>query len=277
MPIDQFTAIDSHRYIAFPLTNAGAFDLSEDLCGGGVQELYEGVEFIAPTAFDLTLGAPRAIPVIAQGQVWTTFQLPSIDPKTGVLRTAYDKLSLHALLADTLVDTVGEAKLTGIDTDHAGQEKLVGLFLTQLQAHDEAGNNVNVSTILNRVRIVPNWPGYNDAAMIKEYQLSLSRSTKRLWGETYTEVTHGHTSSVGDRVVSQYKFNMGAWMGNAEYTTFNLPSDKKSRTAASCKVWDFVTGATRAGSWDAATDASVFTPSVLVADGTVLVCSYEYE
>jgi hypothetical protein len=277
MTLDQFTSIDSHRYIAFPLNNDGSLDLTEDVCGGGVQDLYEGTEFIAPTAFDLNLGGPRQIPVVAQGQVWTTFMLPSIDAKTGVLRTAYDKFSLHALLADTLVDTVGEAKLLGIDTDKAGQEKLVGLLLTQLQAHDEAGNTVNVSTILNRVRIVANWPGYVDTAMIKEYQLSLSRSTKRLWGETYAEGTHGHTSSVGDRVLSQYKFNLGFWMGNGEYTTFHLPADKLARTNSAVKVWDFSTGAARAGSWDAATNASVFTPSVLVPDGIVMACAYEYE
>ncbi len=275
MTIDQYTAIDSHRYIAFPLLNDGTFDLTDDACGGGVIHLYEGVEFIAPTAFDLNLGAPRAIPVIAQGQVWTTFQLPSIDAKTGVLRTAYDKLSLHALLADTLVDTVGEAKLVGIDTDHAGQEKLVGLLLTQLQAHDEAGNNVNVSTLLNRVRIVPNWPGYNDAAMVKEYQLSLSRSTKRLWGETYSETTHGHTSSVGDKVISQYLWTMGVWQGNNVDTVFFLPADKPSRSAGSAKVWDFATGAARAGTWNTA--RTRFTPNVKPPDGITMVCTYEYE
>jgi len=272
--LDKYTSIDIYRVIAFPLNNDGTFDLTEDGCGGGVIHLYEGIEFEAPTSFELNFGAVRQIPVVAQGQVQTTFMLPSIDPKTAVIRTAYDKLTLHALLSDTTVDTVGASKWLGMDTDKAGQEKMVGLHLSQLQTHDESGNSIWRNNVINRARISPNWPGYTDAAMIKEYSLSLSRSTKRLWGETYAETTHGHTEAVGDNGLSEYKLCIGVWMGNNVDTVFFLPADKPSRSAGTAKVWDFATGAARAGTWNTA--RTRFTPSVKPPDGIVLVATYEY-
>ncbi len=276
MTLDTYDAIDTYRVIAFPLNNDGTLDLTEDVCGGGVQDLYEGIEFEGPISFEMSFGSVRQIPVIAQGQVQDTFMLPSIDPKTAILRCVYDKLSLHALLTNTKVDTVGAGQWVGMDTDQAGNEKLVGLLLAQLMAHDKSGNTVWRNNILNRARISPNWPGYSDAAMVKEYTMSLSRSTKRLWGESYSLATHGHTEAVGDNGITEYKLNLGFWMGNGEYTTFHLPSGKPARLSSTAKVWDMTTGATRAGAWDAATDSSIFTPTVMPADGLVMACVYEY-
>jgi len=272
--LDSYTSIDIYRVIAFPLNNDGSFDLTEEVCGGGVFNLYEGIEFEAPTSFELNFGAPRQIPVVAQGQVQTTFLLPSIDPKSAVIRTAYDKLTLHALLANTSVDTVGASKWLGMDTDKAGQEKMVGLHLSQLQTHDQSGNSVWRNNVINRARISPNWPGYTDTAMIKEYSLSLSRSQKRLWGETYIAGTHGHTEAVGDNGLSEYKFCIGVWMGNGFDTDFFLPVDKPSRSAGSCKVWNFTAGAAEPGAWNGA--RTIFVPTTPPSDGEVLVPAYEF-
>jgi hypothetical protein len=275
--LDKYDAIDIYRVVAYPLNNDGTFDLTEDLCGGGVQDLYEGIEFEAPTSFEMNFGTPRQVPVLAQGQVQDTFMLPSIDPKTAILRTAYDYQTLQALLTNTKVDTVGASKWVGMDTDQAGNEKLVGLLLSQLQAHDESGNTVWHNYVLNRARIMPNHPGFSDAVNVKEYNMALSRSSKRLFGDTYTLATHGYEEAVGNDGLSEYKFNIGIWMGNGEYTTFNLPSGKPARVTSAAKVWDQTTGATRAGAWDAATDALVFTPTVMPADGTIMVVTYEYD
>lgn len=277
MPLDTFTALDVHRVVAFPLNNNGTFNLTEDLCGGGVQDLYEGVEFEGPVGFDVSFGAPRQIPVVAQGQVQATFILPSIEARTGVLRCAYDKLTLDAMLAGLSVDTVGETKLLPEDTDKSGQEILTALLLQQLQAKDDDGSLVWRSDIVHRATVVPSPTGYSAEVLVKEYNLAMSRSSKRMWGESYSLSTHGCLEATKDIAVSSYKFNIGVWMGNGEYTTFNLPAGKPAKTSAKAKVWDFTTGAARAGAWDAATDASIFTPSVMPADGTVLVVTYEHE
>ena len=274
--LDGYTAIDVFRSIGFPLNNDGSFDVDEDPSGGGVQDLYEGIEFTAPVGLDFNLGEPRQIPVVAQGQVQTTFNLPSIDAKTAILRAAYEKLSTDATLTATKVDTIGEMKAMGIDNDKSGQEKLMAFMLAQLQAHDEDGSTIWSNVLLSRTRIKPNRPNISAEPTVKEYRMTLSRSSKRMWGESYSEATHGRTEDVGDVVLSEYKLNTGVWVGNGEYTEFNLPAARPAFTSAKAKVWDYSTGAARAGAWDAATDSLVFTPTALVADGTVLFVTYEY-
>lgn len=274
--LDGYTAIDMSLARGFPLLNDGSFDVDQDLCGGGVQELYEGIEFLAPTGLDFNLGNVRYVPVIAQGQVQTTFQLPSIDAKSATLRAAYEKFSTDVLLTNTKTDTIGEAVAMGIDNDKSGQEKLMAFVASQLQAHDTDDANIWANILLHRCRIRPNRPSLGDTPMAKEYTMSLGRSTKRMWGETYTESTHGRTEDIGDVVLTQYKLGVGIWMGNGEYADFVLPANKLARTSAAAKVWDFATGGARAGSWDASTDAEIFTPSVLVADQAVLFVTYQY-
>ena len=275
--LDGYTAIDLYRAIGFPLNNDGSFDVTEDASGGGIQDLYEGIEFLAPVGLEFSLGSPRQIPVVAQGQVQTTFNLPSVDPKTAILRAAYEKLSTDAVLTDTVVDTIGSMKAMGIDNDKSGQEKLMAFFTSQLQSHDEDGNSIWANVTLNRVRMKPNRPTISADPLAKEYSMTLSRSTKRIWGEVYTELTHGRTEDIGDVILSQDKLGLGVWMGNGEYTDFNLPADKPAVTSARAKVWDVQTGAARAGTWDAVNGSLVFTPTVLLADGNFLFVTYEYE
>ncbi len=276
--LDGYTAIDVYRAVGFPLNNDGTFAVpTEDPSGGGVKTLYEGIEFLAPTGLEFSLGEPRAIPVIAQGQVLTTFNLPSTDAKTATLSASYEKFSVDTTLTDTKVDTVGGLKLMGIDNDKSGLERLMGFYISQLQTHSEDGDSIWASVALNRVRIKPNKTNYTSDPLAKQYNMTLSRSTKRLWGQTYSESTHGRTSDIGDSILSEYKLNMGLWVGNAEYTSFDLPADKLAVSTAKATVYDVATGAARAGSWNASTNSLTFTPTVLLPDNTVLFVVYEYE
>jgi hypothetical protein len=223
--LDIYTALDVYRVVAFPLLNDGTFDLTENVCGGGVTDLYEGVEFEGPVGFDVSFGAPRQIPVVAQGQVQATFILPSIEARTGVLRSSYDKLTLSAMLGGTMVDTVGATNLLPEDTDQSGQETLVALMLQQLQAKNDGGDLIWRSDVIHRATIVPSPTGYSAEVMVKEYQIAMSRSSKRMWGESYALATHGCLEATKDIILSDYKFNIGIWMGSAG----PLSSDWKAR------------------------------------------------
>jgi hypothetical protein len=269
--IDTYTSIDVNRVTAFPLTNAGLFDLA-----GPQAALYEGVEFQGPVGFDVSFGAPRQIPVVAQGQVQATFILPSIEARTGLLRCAYDSLALSAMLGGTIVDTIGTAKAVAEDTDKSGQETLVALFLQQLQAKDQDGALIWRSDIIPRATIVPSPTSYTADVMIKEYQIGMSRSSKRMWGETYTLATHGCTEATKDIGLSAYQMNIGVWVGDNIVTAFTLPAGKPANLQASAKVWDYATGAARAGAWNnGGVLSTTFTPSVKPGVNEVLVCVYE--
>lgn len=271
--LDGYTAIDIYRAVGFVLNNDGTFLLPTT----DSQELYEGITFPAPVGLDFSLGEIRSVPVIAQGQVQTTFNLPSTDAKTATLRGAYEKLSVDASLTGTVVDTIGAMKAMGIDNDKQGQEKLVALAVAQLQSHDESGNSIWSNILLHRARIKPNRPSLTSDPLAKEYMMTLSRSQKRMWGETYSSVTHGRTEDIGDVMLSQDKLALGFWYGNGAYLSFNLPSDKLAVTSARAKVWDVATGAVRDGAWDVATNSAVFTPTVILGIDEVLFVTYEYE
>jgi len=275
--LDGYTAIDVYRAVGFVLNNDGTFDLpTEDPSGGGIQDLYEGIAFPAPVGLEFSLGEIRSIPVIAQGQVQTTFNLPSTDAKTAKLSGAYEKLSVDAALTGTVIDTIGAMKAMGIDNDKQGQEKLVAFAIAQLQSHDESGNTIWSNILLHRTRIKPNRPSLSADPLAREYLRTLSRSQKRMWGDSYVEGTHGRTEDIGDVILPQDNLALGIWVGNNEYTTFNLPTDKPAVTSARAKVWDVTTGAARAGTWDAVTSSAVFTPTVKPADGDILFVTYEY-
>ena len=277
MTLDAYTALDVNRVAAFPLNNDGTFDLTSiNLCDtNGVQDLYEGVEFAGPVGFDVSFGAPRQIPVVAQGQVQATFILPSIEPRTGVLRCAYDKFSLNAMLTGLAVDTIAEAKAYPEDTDRSGQETLVALLLQQLQAKDDDGSLVWHSDVIHRATIVPDPLSYSAEPGVKVYNMAMSRSSKRMWGESYAMNVHKCLEATKDTVISSYQWNIGIWCGDNSLTTFNLPTGKLAKTSAKAKVWNFATGAEEPGAWDASVNAEVFTPTTPPADGEVLVVTYE--
>lgn len=270
--LDGYTAIDIYIAKGFLLNNDGSFN-TDDVDGAN---LFEGIDFLAPVGLDFSLGEPRSIPVVAQGQVQTTFNLPSTDPKTAILRAAYEKFSVDKTLTGTKVDTIGAMKAMGIDNNKSGQEKLMAFMVSQLQSHDEDGNSIWANVLLNRTRIKPNRPNLSSDPLAKEYSMTLSRSTKRIWGESYSETTHGRTEDIGDVVLSQDKLNVGIWLGDNVITAFDLPAAKPAITSDRAKVWDFATGAARAGAWDNAEDALTFTPTVKPGVGEVLIVTYEY-
>jgi len=181
-----------------------------------------------------------------------------INLKGGVAKTISSVNIAHIL------STVHGYKVLIIDNDKQGQEKLIAFAVSQLQSHDESGNSIWSNILLHRTRIKPNRPSLTADSMEKEYMMTLSRSQKRMWGETYTANTHGRTEDIGDVILSQDKLALGIWVGNNEYTTFHLPVDKLAVTSARAKVWDVATGAVRAGTWDVATNSAVYPSSVIV-------------
>lgn len=266
MALDIVTAIDVYRVVAFPLGADGSLPSVDE-------SPYEGVEFTGPVSFEFNLGAPRTIPVVAQGRVLDTFLLPSIEAKTGTLRCAYDVQTLNAMLTGVNQTTVGEAKVIDEGTDKEGQEILVGLLLQQLQAHNESGLTVWRTDIIPRARLTPSNPAMNAEALTKEYTMVAASSAKRLWYETLTVATHGCTSAHKQNVITEYKLNIIGWTGDGATTTFNFPADKEPVENAKVKVYNFTTGLVVAGALNVYPE---WVASVAPTSGAKLACVYEY-
>lgn len=273
MTLDTSWGLDIYRVVLFPLFTSGNNK-------GGIKAVdetaFEGFEVPGPTSFEFSFGNPRTIANTSQGQVNDTIILPSLDPKTGVLRCSYNSQELNALLTGVSITTVGAAKVMDEGTSQEGQEIQCGILLQQLVSHDDSGNVVWVSEVCPRATLVPSPVNYNENALVKEYNIGLSKSTKRLWGETLTMAIHKCTKAIKSNVVSDNKFNVIGWLGDNVATDFTLPADKVAKTSAAAKVWNFYTGVEETGVWDASTEALTFTPTVKPALDELLICTYEW-
>lgn len=273
MTLDTAWGLDIYRVVLFPLFTSGTNK-------GGMQAVdenaYEGVEVTGPVSFEFNFGTPRTIPNVSQGRVNDTIILPSLDAKTGVLRCSYNSQTLNALLTGVEVTTVGAANVMDEGTDLEGQEIQCGLLLQQLVSHDDEGNVVWVTEACPKATLVPNPVNYNENALVKEYNIALSQSTKRLWGELLAAGTHGNTKTIKSNVVSNNKFNVIGWLGDNVATVFNLPTDKPGKTSAAAKVWNFASGVEETGTWDNSTTPTAFTPTVKPSASELLICTYEW-
>jgi len=273
MTLDTAWGLDIYRVVLFPLITSGTNK-------GGIsavdESAYEGLEVPGPVSFEFNFGNPITIANTSQGRVNDTIILPSKDPKTGVMRCSYNSQTLNAMLTGVNITTVGAAKVMEDGTSREGQEIQCGLLLQQLVSHDDDGNVVWVSEVCPKATLVPSPVNYNENALVKEYNIALSQSPKRLWGETLTIATHNCTKAVKSNVISDDKFNVIGWLGDNVATEFTLPADKVAKTSAAAKVWNYYTGVEETGAWDASINADTFTPTVKPAAGELLICTYEW-
>lgn len=264
--------IDLYRVVLFPLWTSGTNKGGPFGVAGAAA--YEGVEVIGPVAFEPNFGSPRTFANVSQGQVNDTIVKASIDPKTAVLRTSYDSNTIAAMIANINIITMGESKVLGGETEKTGREIPVGVMI-QMDGHDEDDNPAHITDFYHKAQLTPSPVTHNDSPITKEYTLSLSRVSKRIWGDVLSVATHKHTSEVYAHDLAEGVFNVITWLGDNIVTAFTLPTSKPALTSAKAKVWDYLTGAARAGTWDVATGSATFTPTVKPTDGLLMVCTYE--
>jgi hypothetical protein len=269
-PSDITWGLDVYRIVAFPLSSTGAL-LATDTAP------YEGVEFAGPKSFVPNLGAVRNIVNVSQGKVNDTIHLPSIDPKTAELRCSYDKQTLDALLSNTNKTTLGEGTVTHFGTDKEGTEILCGLVASQLISHDDDGLVVWRHYIVARATIVPSPVNFDENALEKVYQVTMSAATRELWGKTLTIAAEGCTKSTMTQLVTENNWAVMAWLADGTEPTFYFPADKPPVSAAKTKLWNFATGADVAFALVDDSYGEGVTPTVLPANNTLLIATYEWD
>lgn len=264
--------VEVYRATFFPINSDGSIAAPDYPVAA--ETPYEGLEFLGPRSLTLNLGAPRAIVNVAQGRVQDTIYLPSIDPKTGEFHLSYIDQDTFAELSAVKVRTIGGGKAMPFGTDKQGLE-IDGVFLiSQLVFHDEDGVTKWHNYILPRTRGIVTMPSFTDAAIDVTVNLSLSPSTKHIWGTTLTEADDGCLSMTGLDHQTDDKFNIVAWLADGVETTFLLPTNRPSAStrATTFKVYNFTTGLVVAGTPGAAS----FVADSVPADGVVLIGVYEF-
>lgn len=273
MAFDIDWGVELDRVVLYPLFTSGTNK-------GGMQAVdenaFEGYEVPGPVSLDFSFGNPRTIPNVSRGRVNDTIILPSIDPKTAVLVGSYNSQTINALLTGAIVNTMGLASVMPETTSEEGNEIQCAMLVQQLVSHNDDGDLICVSEFFTKVTLVPQKANYGANATAKNYQIAFAQPAKYAWGESLTLATHGATKAASAHIQTNGRFNAVGWMGGCLEADFMLPTDKPALTSSTAKVWNYVTGVAEAGTWDAATDAAIFTPTVVPSTGELLVCTYEY-
>ena len=266
---------DVYRAVFFPINNVGGVD-HPGYPTFAAADAYEGLEFSGPKNLILNLGAPRPIVNVSQGKVNDTIYLPSIEAKTAEFHLSYIDQVTFAALSAVKTRIVGGGRSMAFGTDKQGLE-IDGTFLiSQLAFHDGDGVSQWHNYILPRVRAIVNMPSFDENAIDVTVNLSLSKSTKHVWGQSLTELTDGALSMHGLDHITWDRFNIVAWLADGVEDTFLFPTDKPALTnfATTFELWDYNAGTEVTGGITKSETGVVYGSAP--ADGKLLIAIYEY-
>lgn len=233
---------DVYRAVFFPIRSDGGIDAPEYPVAA--ETPYEGLEFAGPKSLTLNLGAPRTVVNISQGAVQDTIYLPSIDAKTAEFHVSYVDQVTFAVLGDVKSRVIGGGRGMPMGTDKQGLEISGTFMISQLAWHDGDGVEAWHNYLIPRTKAIVQWPSFNDAAIDVTIALSLSSSSKHIWGQALSEANDGATKMHAWDHQTFERFNIVAWLADGAETTFLLPTDKPALAnfADTFTLWDYSAG-----------------------------------
>jgi len=236
----------------FPLKSDGTIDAPPYPVAA--ETPYEGLTLGKAKTLQPNLGAPRTIPVVAQGRVQTTFILPPTDAKTAELHLAYIDMEVFAELSKVKTRTIGGARGMAAGTNKQGLELSGAMLVSQLQFHTDDGLDAWHSYLFPRVKAAITWPAFNENPIDVTVTMSLSSAKKHLWGAALTEADDGATEFAMWPFQTWGLPNIVAWVGDAAETTFLLPADAQANSTFvdTFVVYNSTTGAVISGTPSAA-------------------------
>jgi hypothetical protein len=268
--------VDVYRAVFFPINTSGGID-HPGYPTLAAADAYEGLEFTGPKSLSLNLGAPRAVTNVAQGRVQDTIYLPSIEAKTAEFHLSYIDQLTFAALSSVKTGIRGAGRYMPFGTDKQGLE-IDGIFMiSQLAFHDGDGVTQWHNYILPRARGIVNMPSFDENAIDVTVNLSLSASTKHVWGAALSEANDGALKMHGLDHLTWDRFNIVAWLADGAEDEFLFPTNKQavSTFANSFEVWDYNAGTEITANITKSATGVKFT-SAAPAASKLLIGIYEY-
>jgi hypothetical protein len=213
---------------------------------------------------------------VAQGRVQDTIYLPSTDAKTAEFHLSNIDQVMFAALSAVKTRLIGGGRGMPFGTDKQGLE-IDGIFLiSQLAFHDNDGVSQWHNYILPRVRAVVTMPSFDENAIDVVVNLSLSPSSKHVWGQALSEANDGALSMTGFDHITWDRFNIYAWLADGTEDTFLFPANEQalSNFATTFELWDYNAGTeVTSGITKSATGVVYAAPP---AANKLLIALYEY-
>jgi hypothetical protein len=240
---------------------------------------YYGIEFAGTKVLTINDPAPRVIPHVGNDRVLAKQVLPPTEALNGELHIDKKYDILDALVSGTLLQTIGEALVTGIATSKRGFEpSLAALAYSYAVDDDLASPNYGADEwdgrIFPRVNIFLRETGYGAEANERLYSLTPMICTTHIWGIQFSLANEGFVTAEMIPILTQGKPTIVSWIGNGTVKAFPFDGNKPAK--ATTKV-DIVTknGVLAAPTTDyvAYTSGVIFTTPP--AANAVVTCFYE--
>jgi hypothetical protein len=232
--------------------------------------VYEGVEFEGGKAWTLNTPDVRRISHVGNDRVLGLDFLPPVEGLTAELRVATENQPLNAILMGVTEFTVGEAKMLAWMTENQGSEPDVGLLLYQQSLDKSTRLRRWRFNIAPKSRCIPALANMDENASEVPYNVALPPTTNHLWGTALADGTEGATEAALIEGMSESRPKIVAWKADGVATSFLFNTDYPAVNVNKMVVW--ANGVVQSET-DAVTGVTFAAPP---ADGTMIVCFYEY-
>lgn len=260
--------IDSNGFMVGSTTSAPA----QTAAGSGMIAL-TGIKEAAPTVPE-----QEVVQSTGDDTVIAEFDFSNTTSRSFVAEFAVGNLDLDALLQGTLVETVGEAKMTGLDVLNPAELNVCVIIQSRAKKQDAGvvGQKGWSGIIIPIASAKPLGRGGFSERSPGSFRLQITPQTagNHPWGVTIAEANAGTTGQKFTEFDSEYPLTMHAHTGNGALQTFTL--DKKPISPAKTAILSNRNSIATA-SVSTSLPYSFTTSATAPIGGSQIVTLYEYD
>jgi hypothetical protein len=196
------------------------------IVGNSVSVPYEGVDFAGKKAWALTIPPQRRIDHINADRVGASDFLPPVTGASGKINVSADNMPLDAIATQNKEVVVGESETIQMLSSNQGYENYVALFLYQ-QAEDYLTRlRTWRSFLIPRAKVIPLSGGFADREVDLVYDILITPASTNIFGVALTTGVDGAIDAQLERVMTQGRPAIAAWIGDGYTALFSFPADK---------------------------------------------------
>lgn len=190
--------------------------------------VYPGVQIIGAINLGMNEPPPRVFQFPGDDSTVGSASLPAVEVEAGQLTASPWIFSITSLLEGTKVRTLGDMVAIGRGSGRSGPR--VGILSYQASVDLDTGGQKWHTIIYPSVKLVPIGQGFAEGPQPITYQITPTKVSKHLWGETFTIEDDGFLKSVKTELDSFGKPMLFRCIGDGAETTYNFPFTARAGT-----------------------------------------------
>lgn len=181
---------------------------------------------LGATTAPVQLTEPDSVPIPGDNTTLGQFQFPSSDLPAVVIEFSVRDLVFEAIASGAVVEILDTDAYAIENQPDFNPAPLTILLSRRAQQYSSAGKGQArwESLLLHNVIATPLGSNYEiKAPAVYGYRISLSKTDRRVTGQTLTKTYMGTKNTVGTTFMTENPMHMVSYTGNNVLTTFNLP------------------------------------------------------